>query len=618
VLSPEDITSRSFLVSLRGYDRDEVHAFLAQVADTVRDLRERADELEELATAPSSDETPAAAAPVEAPAAEPASLFAQIGQETQRILEAAQTAAEEIRGKAEAAAAELRRGAEAETAELRQTAEAEVAELRQTAEAEVAELRQTAEAETAAQRETAQQEADELRRSAKEAAEREVKTARAEATRIIAEGERERETLEATVAGLTATRDELADTPRTVGRSVERSLRDLVPAPAPSATMREAVTAAVREDAEAERPEAAVDEADTADEPTGEDAAAEDAAGEEAAVEESAVAESAVAESAVEESAVESGAAEEPGTDESALAEHEDEAAVEESAGDDTDELPPVAVEAAAAESPDLDEAAAAPEGDGTIPAAVTEAVLADQVSEPTPILMEDAQSLRAQALAPLHPKLVRKLKRGLQDLQNGVLDRLRRADAKGEVDQFLPDYTAVSTLSALSEEFLVTAWWAGTASGELLAGEEVEAPEPEPGLAEELTSAIAERLLDALATGLAEGLGAGEDIVALGERIGVIFSEVKQSPVEELAALALLRTYEAGLLASWGAGHTTHRHWGVATEPPCAEERCAENRRSGPVPIGSPFPSGHMSPPVAVGCNCTTVPVVPLPEPAS
>jgi DivIVA domain-containing protein len=518
VLSPDDITSRSFLVSLRGYDRDEVHAFLAQVADAVRDREDRIGELEELATAPAEPATPAEAPPAESAAPEvaaptsPSELFAEIGRETQRILEAAQAAGDDLRRHAEEEAAQLRTTTQEETDALRASAEEETAE---------------------------------LRRTTKEATDREIKAARAEATKIIADGERRLESLEQTLAELTAARDALAGSIRDVGRSVERTLRDLVADDEPTTTMREAVTASVRQDAApAEVAEAAEAEpAESEPDPEPEEHGAADA----------------------------DVAADVPTTS-------------------DTDELP-------------LTPAAGEDEGG------------AEEASEATPTeplpaeLVEEAQALRAAGLAPLHPKLVRKLKRGLQDLQNGMLDRLRRADAKGEADTFLPDYTAIATLSALSEEFLTNAWWAGTASGEALADEEVEAPEPAGGLAEELTSALADQLMAQLATGLQEGLGAQEDIVGLGERIGAIFSAVKEAPVEELAALALLRTYEEGLHAAWATGSTSGRHWALAAEPPCEDPRCADNNRAGAVPLATPFPSGQMNPPVRVGCNCTTVP---------
>lgn len=43
MLSPDEIAAREFVVSLRGYDRDEVHAFLNRVAEDLRAARARRD-----------------------------------------------------------------------------------------------------------------------------------------------------------------------------------------------------------------------------------------------------------------------------------------------------------------------------------------------------------------------------------------------------------------------------------------------------------------------------------------------------------------------------------------------------------------------------------------------
>lgn len=135
MLTPEDIQSREFLVSLRGYDRDEVHAFLDEVAEDFGSLvnqvrggggavdvpAEPEPAAEPEVTAEPEPEPPAAAA-------DPMAAFAAIGAETQRILEAAQAAGEEIRRKAESDAKSLSESrmkeAEQEVNDLREEAAA--------------------------------------------------------------------------------------------------------------------------------------------------------------------------------------------------------------------------------------------------------------------------------------------------------------------------------------------------------------------------------------------------------------------------------------------------------------------------------------------------------------
>lgn len=114
VLTPEEIQSREFLVSLRGYDRDEVHAFLDEVAEAFAELLassagdgRSADggsagtDAAEPVPSDEPAEVAGPAAPEPAPLQAPVSPFAAIGAETQRILDAAQEAGEQIMARAE-------------------------------------------------------------------------------------------------------------------------------------------------------------------------------------------------------------------------------------------------------------------------------------------------------------------------------------------------------------------------------------------------------------------------------------------------------------------------------------------------------------------------------------
>lgn len=98
MLTPEEIQAREFLVSLRGYDRDEVHSFLEQVAGHIRDLQSQLESLQE--------EQPPAEAPAPEPALsppvadDPKPFFEDLGQTTQRIVEAAYESAAEIQRRA--------------------------------------------------------------------------------------------------------------------------------------------------------------------------------------------------------------------------------------------------------------------------------------------------------------------------------------------------------------------------------------------------------------------------------------------------------------------------------------------------------------------------------------
>jgi cell division initiation protein len=92
-MKPEEPRLRDFTHSIRGYDREEVDAYIRQLTEEISSLKER------LAGAEAGT-TPA-------PRQEAKSAYMEVGQETSKILVAAQEAAEEIRARARAQAAEL-------------------------------------------------------------------------------------------------------------------------------------------------------------------------------------------------------------------------------------------------------------------------------------------------------------------------------------------------------------------------------------------------------------------------------------------------------------------------------------------------------------------------------
>jgi DivIVA domain-containing protein len=435
VLTPEEIQSREFLVSLRGYDRDEVHAFLDRVAEHVRELQGRLG-------GPESGAGPVPAAAEQA--GDTAEMFAKIGQETHRILEAAH----------EAGAA--------------------------------------------------------IKRTARQEADRDLQAARAEAARVIADGERRREAVEELVAGLEAARDQLAGELRQVGRTIESSLRDLLGDDTHTASVREALAAeALPDDAEPPEPVGqlvAVAEA--------EDAASEDVGG---------------------------GGAEQD--------------------------------------------------------------------------MQEGPHGARQAVLSELHLRLVRQIKRGLHDVQNVVLDRLRRADGQGDLEALLPTDDELIEFSTGVAELLEEAYKAGRANASTQLGRELPPPEQQRELVEAFLDDAADRIRGGLAAHLRMGLESGEDLSTLSARVSGVFGEIKQATTDEWADIYLVRDFELGQLDAWAAGGITHREWVVGQEPRCPEGRCRQNGQHAVQAIGTVFPTGHEAPPVHAGCTCTTVPVIESPD---
>ncbi len=540
MLTPDEIAAREFLVSVRGYDRDEVHAFLARVAEQVAASEARADEGERRVQRLRADQVTAPAAPAVTPEAQPAAMFAEIGKETQRILEAAQEAGAQIQ------------------------------------------------------------------RKARHEADRELQAARGQAAKVIAEGERRRERMERTVEALEQARDALSEQLRAVGRTLEQTLRDLAPG-RPAASVRDALTAQVRSDATTGR-QPAIDAAPPAPEPALETDEVQPAADPAVATDEVQPA----SDSALVSNEDQPAPRPEPATD-AAQPEHEPEP--------ETNAAAPAVEVGAAASAPEPEPAAdgapapdespaATPTAPGERPAAPQAATRLSPPAGGRDGARREPQGLRAAALSPLHPKLVRKVKRELQEMQNIALDRVRRAKGKGDADAFLPQPDEAARLGAGAGEYLDQAYRAGGAAAATLAERDLGEPAATPDLAGTFADDAAERVRASLAATLRMGVSASEDASSLADRIGAVFGELKGTSAEELAATHLIRAYELGMLRAWRAGGVTARRWVLGREPRCPEARCRSNDQSGALGLDQPFPSGHDVPPVHVGCTCTTVPV--------
>ncbi len=157
-------------------------------------------------------------------------------------------------------------------------------------------------------------------------------------------------------------------------------------------------------------------------------------------------------------------------------------------------------------------------------------------------------QRLRAEALAPLHPKFVRRLVRGLGELQERSLDRLSRQEGSEDV---LPGAPELRSLAGLASEYLDTAFASGTDAAEALAGASLPPPEEIPPLAEDFAASLGVRVVDRLR----QVLSAGGDADAVASGVAGAFEELKDGAADPLAADALIEAYEAGLSAALRAG---------------------------------------------------------------
>ncbi len=609
MLTPEEIASRQFLIALRGYDRDEVTAFLEQVADDYAALQRQIEELQ-------AEASQAPPEPAAAPAAgDTRDAFQQLGEETTRILVAAQDAA-----------AEMRRRADEE-------ARTTLAAAQRTAQSELDSARSSA----AEQLERARSSATEQLEQARSTAAQELERARREAEELVEEARHRREVIQAGVRDLEAARAQLAvDLEAAIG-AVASAVEGLQVQPSQDvAASEEAAAQAETSD------EVALSEPEFA---TPGPPEAEDDAEREWAVE-SAAAEVAVAAEADDEEAIAAGGGEEPSaeetraeeptsrTEESASAQPDDESARADEA------VPPEESVRAGEAVPRDDEAAArageesarageavprddeaAARGDDTGEIRVDEAVVAE-VETPAPAVepIEEARSvtdvaaveLRERALQEIRPGMVRRLKRTLQDVQNGVLDAIRRTEGTSDVAVLLPGDEDLAPLEGVGEAFLSEVYDVGLRDGATLA----DAAEPDEGdrerirsAARELRDGLAHEITTSLEATLRAGLQAEEELGALTERVGEVFRDLKGPVAEAAAETSLIRTYQLGVHDAWRAAGLSERIWVVGDEARCPENRCRANASEGRVALDREFPSGDVVPPAHRGCVCTVAP---------
>jgi DivIVA domain-containing protein len=137
-LSPESVVGTTFTSAFRGFDQDEVRAFLHRMAELLRAAETREAELRsQLEAAEQRASTPV---PLDE-----ANLAEALGEETARILVAARQAAADIRAKAEESAQTLVREAQDEATRLRREADDVLRERTTQAETAAASIRQSAE-----------------------------------------------------------------------------------------------------------------------------------------------------------------------------------------------------------------------------------------------------------------------------------------------------------------------------------------------------------------------------------------------------------------------------------------------------------------------------------------
>jgi hypothetical protein len=221
---------------------------------------------------------------------------------------------------------------------------------------------------------------------------------------------------------------------------------------------------------------------------------------------------------------------------------------------------------------------------------------------------------LRERSLAGVRPGMLRRLRRGLQELQNGVLEAVRTRDEGAEAADLLPGDDDVDGLHDVARLFLDAGYRAGRTDAPVLTGgEPLQDPPTDTKLVGSTAELLAVELLDELRTTLKPSLRAGleaeEPGASLSERVGEVFRDLKGPVVETVVDEHLTAIYGRAILAGWGEEGVGQVRWLLGEEARCPEGMCRANAVEGTVALGTPFPSGHAVPLAHEGCTCALEP---------
>jgi DivIVA domain-containing protein len=595
-LAPDDVARHTFGSVRRGFDPDEVRAYLESLAVGLRGLAEQENQLLQQV----ADAEHRAAHPV----LDDAALTEALGAETTRVLHSAHEAASAIVAKAEAESHRMLTEAQEQIEGDRTRTAASLAEQTSAAESAAAELRERSERQAAAKADAARNEAEELLSQARHQCREMVEEAQALRARVLADLSKRRKVLHAQIEQLRAGREKLAETVQDVRRSVDAIAEELFAA---EDNARLAAEAAGRQ--AAARPEEgtpeelaalllAEEEAGPADEEVG------------PADEEPSEAKPPEADP-VPEAAAESSMADEPGrtpdgADSSGPTgpEEPSEPSEPESA-EAPDESPVEALFAKIRASsqpgkaPDADAEGATVSGSG---ASGDEEPDGDEDGPPED--RNPAAARRDELIAPIMTTLSRRLKRTLQDSQNELLDQLRSTGSHWSVG-LLPeeieqvDGYATAALPALEQASAAGASLAGTDSASRPSADVL------IGIAHDLAEAIVGPLRRKLTVDDGELTDADEAVVA--EHVGSAFREWKGERIERLAGDHVVAAFSAGTIATAADSPLEWVAVAGSGDAPCPD--CEDNSLSGSQPPGEEFPTGHRHPPAHSGCRCLLTP---------
>ena len=625
LLSPDTIARRTFRQRLRGYDPEEVGAFLEEVARSVGELRSRSDALHtRLLELGNRDLT---------------AEFDLISQDVGRILQDARQAADGMRKRAAGDAEVLLHEAQTSAVGLRTdawlTAEKllhdstkEASAIVQAAERDSLSIIGEAERETHRRQTAARRESEETVRAAKLEAERVLMDARARSDELIQEAGRRVEAAEARAAAVEERRaemlSELENARRTIGNleaeidkrrkalagpgpeDVESSTVKLLTSPDPQITGGDDITvwAEGHEVVKIVRPPKRIVE--PAPEPVDAEAMA---------------AEVARLRSPVKEGDVRAEPAapprELPEPTKADLAGEAPPAAGESleltAAPPITEAHPPATIPSPPTEIDDLFARLRQVEQITPPPAPAPHDAAEDRLGEPT-----DAQrpppapphspeagnpfDLRDRLLLPVTNRVLRAVKRELTEAQNIALEELRVEVGNWEPSAATLAERLVGSVGNLLQDGYAAGWSAAaevTETESVVEGDRQGDPADWAArFAEGLTAAVSE----ALAESHRDGHGPRQVAASLSRVYRSWRTDEAERRVRDIASGA----YHRGLIDGFGSAGLSASRW-VVTGRRCTT--CREAAEAGAVPLGSVFEDAVTEPPAHNDCGCTLVP---------
>ncbi|MDQ6797838.1 MAG: DivIVA domain-containing protein [Actinomycetota bacterium] len=644
--TPESVATKNFATGFRGYDQNEVRAYLKRVADELSaaatreaELREAVLEAHKQAANPTLDEE---------------TLTTALGEHAAHLLTKAREAAANIVSEAEKRASRIIGEAEVRIARVRAEADGLLARRSDEADRMTTGVRQAAEVAARTLRDRARAEAEAEVESARKQGREMVGEARAVRERMLADLTRRRRTAEAQIEHLRMARLRLLEAYSVVRRTLDEATHELGVAEAEAGPVLDAAAGRLpRGDDHDDQRRASPSQGRSASGPSsrGPDQvqrrpavaapSARELAGAPAsravlptdrAPSEKNRTSSDRPSTKVETPKVEAPKVEAPareaaskpaatGVAPPAVTTSADDlfarlrAAQAAPAPEKAPTVAPVAATSASSHSEKPADAPSLPDGNGvTAPAPAS-----GTSGEGTPISEreESAIAWRDQLLEPIEADLTRRLRRVLQDEQNEVLDRLRRerhptaGSVLPSLDEQVERYQAVAVplLSRAADhgsEFLVSSGAHEGPGGPPDGGWKAE--QWAADLAVDLVVPLRDRLDAAISEAVADSTDADEvayDLSGVSERLSAAYRQCKAAQLGQAARHHASVAFAEGAFAA--TPPDAKRSWVVDDDGgPCPD--CDDNTLAGAVTKGQPFPTGQTHPPAHGGCRCILV----------